>query len=109
MGKFDNYLYYKGEEKSPYLKQGEFGKDVWWRIESYAAERGDKKEKGKLSKTMTLYIQERVWQNDSGWDTSRETAMQRAHELYIKGLWDIGYICDNEYTIEQVEHTNNTF
>lgn len=106
MGKFDNYLYYKGEKKNPFNPHREWGKNVWWIIESYAVERGDNKEKGKLSKTMLSYIKERVWQSDSQWNTSLEIAIKRAHELYIKGLWDASYISYTDRTIEEAERMN---
>ena len=101
----ENYRYYNGEKKSPYIKQGEFGKDFWWRIELYAVEYGDHKEKDVLSPTMVHYIKERMW--EGGHNTNWETAVERATELYIKGVWSRAYISNIEYTFEEAERMNN--
>ncbi len=106
MGKFDNYLYYKGESENPF-EDKDFGKAFWWRLEFEAAQPVDKKEKDKLSPIMIHYIREKIWQNESGgWNTSWETALKRAHELYIKGLWCASYISCENYTIKDVERMN---
>lgn len=94
---YSNYTYYKGETECPFYS----GKRMWWRIESYAAQAGDKKAAGELSDAMIEFIRERVWQSDSGWDTDWETALKRAKELYRKGLWSASYISERDITIDK--------
>ncbi len=43
---------------------------------------------------MIAYIKERVWQSDSGWNTSWQEALKRAELLYEIGKWNAGYIAD---------------
>ena len=95
MGK---YKYYKEERKNPF--PADSGKNIWWEIESYAFRDKDEKEKNKLSPKMCEYIREKVWQSDSGHNTTLEEAYKRAQELYMKGLWSIGYIAQKEITID---------
>ena len=84
--------YYQGEKECPY--QASDGRSIWWKIESYAVQAGDKTDKETLSPSMIGYIKERVWQSDSGWSTSWEEALKRAEKLYEIGKWNAGYIAD---------------
>lgn len=88
-----NYKYYNGESKNPY-ECGDLGKSFWWCMEYEAVLAGDKKEADKLSETMVHYIREKMWQGDAHSDTDWGTALKRATELYVKGLWSRNYICD---------------
>jgi hypothetical protein len=100
--KFDNYSFYKGEEKNPFTGADSLsGKSFWWDLERYAFEAGDEKLSGRLSDTMLEFIRERVWQSDSGWDTTWEVGIKRATELYKKGLWSSRYISNKEATIDE--------
>jgi len=86
--------YYKGEEIDPFVD----GRSVWWKIESYGVYFGDKTFI-ELSPTMIDYIRERVWQSDSGWNTTWDEALKRAKELYRLGKWSVGYISQQEANI----------
>lgn len=96
---YKNYSYYKGEEKCPF--DGLSGKSFWWELEQYAFENKDEKLAGRLSDTMLEFIRERVWQSDSGWDTTWEIGIKRATELYKKGLWSSRYICTSSANIDE--------
>ena len=86
MDKYKNYMYYKGEENSPYREDG---KSFWWRVESYAFQNGDDKIQDTLSETMCAYLRERHWQGDTCDANIRwETALKRATEMYLKGTWE---------------------
>lgn len=99
--RFENYKFFKGEEECP-SKMFRTGKGVWWMIESIAYDNNDDKKKNELSPSMIKYIKEKVWQRPEGyWDTSWEVALERATELYRKGLWDIGYICENKENLDR--------
>ena len=87
--------YYKGENNCPYTD----GRSTWWVIERYGVEAGDKTDQG-LSPKMISFIKERIWQSDSGWDTTWEEALSRANELYDKGVWCAGYISYKSATIQ---------
>ena len=50
-----NYKYYKGEAENPYQNK-DFGKAFWWKVEKYAAQRNDDKERDMLSMTMVNYL-----------------------------------------------------
>ncbi|MBR1889446.1 MAG: hypothetical protein IJ816_02335 [Alloprevotella sp.] len=86
--------YYKGEDKSPF----EDGRSIWWMLERYAVNAGDKTNKD-LSPTMINYIRERIWQSDSGWNTNWSEALYRAKTLYEQGKWNAGYIADKSTSI----------
>ena len=92
------YKYYKGEETCPFAH--DTGASVWWRIESYAAENGDEKLPGRLSRTMIEYLRERVWQSDSGWDTTWDEASKRATIMYNRGIWDPSFLNDKDRRLE---------
>lgn len=92
------YKYYKGEETCPFAN--DTGASVWWRIESYAAENGDEKLPGRLSRTMIEYLRERVWQSDSGWDTTWDEASKRATIMYNRGIWDPSFLNDKDRRLE---------
>lgn len=85
-----NCKYYKGEGVCPYPAGG---KAIWWSIEFYGVNAGDKIDGG-LSQTMIKFIKERIWQSDSGWTTTWREALERAKELYAIGKWNAGYISD---------------
>ena len=88
--------YYKGEEECPF--PAEDGRNRWWSIEAYGVNAGDKTDKG-LSPTMINFILYRVWESDSGWNTTKEEAIYRAKELYEIGKWNAGYIADKNAPI----------
>lgn len=95
---YKNYKYFKGEDLCPF--DAGSGKAVWWKIEKYAFEAKDVKYHNTLSETMLSYLRERVWQSDSGAPTtSWETGIKRSTDLYKKGLWSAGYICEESATI----------
>ena len=94
-----NFKYYNGENENPYTTK-DYGKSFWWKVESYAAERGDRKEADKLSKTMKEYLCEHHWEGDSTPDTTREFALQRATEMYRMGIWSRNYVTTKAYTLE---------
>jgi len=76
--KFENYLYFHGEERCPFHGVG--GKSTWWRVERYAFEAGDDKKKGELSKTMIRYLRNRV-------SLHEDFDLRQATEFYLKGEW----------------------
>ena len=89
--------YYKGENECPYPQDD--GRSIWWKIESYGVEAGDEMDGKTLSSTMVNYIRERVWQSDSGWNTTWNEAIKRAQSLYDIGKWNAGYIADKSANI----------
>ena len=91
-----NCRYYKGEKECP--RNFTDGQARWWSIECYGVEAGDKTAKG-LSPTMIAFIRERVWQSDSGCDTTWDVALERAKELYDLGKWNAGYIASKSANI----------
>lgn len=99
METFGNYLYYKGEAENPF-EQSSLGKDFWWEVEHHAFKRNDKKEEGRLSKTMKTYILEHHWEGDAQSNTTRELALQRATEMYRMGIWSRSYITSKDYKLE---------
>lgn len=99
MKKYENYKYYKGEKDNPF-KTKDYGKAFWWTVESYAAQRNDKKEDGRLSKTMKEYIVEHHWDGDTQHDTTKELALQRATQMYKMGIWCGSYICVKDFKLE---------
>ena len=86
--------YYNGEENNPYRD----GRSVWWSIEKYGIDAGDK-QSHELSPKMIAFIRDRIWQSDSGWSTTWEEALARAKELYKIGKWNAGYIADKKADI----------
>lgn len=89
--------YYKGEEHNPFPCDG---RSVWWRIESYGVNAGDKTNDG-LSPAMLEYLHNRVWHE--GWigDTTWEEAQARAKELYDSGKWCHSYITRRAATLDK--------
>lgn len=95
----ENFKYYKGEKENPFEGKDN-GKTFWWVVESYAVERKDKKEDGRLSKTMKEYIVEHHWDGDAQHDTTKEHALQRATQLYRMGIWSRNYITTKSYKLK---------
>lgn len=95
MDKYANYKYYKGEEETSYSNFK--GKGIWWRIEKYAFDKNDDKEKGYLSITMLNYIRNKHWESDSGMPTTTwEECVRRATWMYRNGLWSSAYLSDKD-------------
>ena len=92
-------MYYNKETKNPFEGKNR-GKAFWWTVEMYAAERKDKKEEGKLSKTMKTYLMEHHWDGDSQHDTTHELALQRATQMYQMGIWSSSYLCVKKFKLE---------
>ena len=101
MGK---YRYYKGEAKNPF-KDG--GRRFWWELEKDAFLKKDEKKPNQLSMVMCEFIKHRIWEDEPCSDTTLEVVYERAHELYMRGLWSAPYISANDYTMEQVEKMND--
>lgn len=96
-----SYKYYHGESENPFAH--DFGRSFWWRVESYAAERKDAKEAGRLSASMINYLREHIWQGDAQSDTTESEFLVRAQELYSLGLWSRSYICIKAWTLSLVK------
>ena len=104
---YKDYRYYKGEKENPFI--GKYnGNAFWWTVESYAVEREDKKEAGKLSKTMKEYIVEHHWDGDAQHDTTKELALQRATQMYQMGIWCQSYICIKAFKLEHAIDASNS-
>ena len=100
------YSYYKGEADCPYKDSG---RRFWWKLESYAFNAKDHKEKNALSKTMIFYLQEHMWEGDGQHDTTKKEMLKRANELYNKGFWSCNYISFKRHTFQQVVESENKF
>lgn len=101
MNDYSEYLYYKGEKDCPMHGAINAGKAFWWRIEASAFKNGDKKKSGKLSKTMLAFLREWHWEPDC--TLAWELAVQRATEMYCKGLWSPPYF--ERENLKVVENT----
>ena len=103
---YENYSYFKGEKQNPHEYNGDVGKYFWWTLESYAAERGDRKKKKELSKTMVEYIREKLWGGDGQPDVSLEVALIRATEMYKIGVWYRSYVTCSWITLDDAIKAN---
>lgn len=95
--------FYKAEKESPFLSSGI---SFWWRIESYAVERGDKKERDSLSPSMVSFLKQHMWEGDGQHDTTEDEFHKRATELYKAGVWSRSYINVRSFTWEDVLKEN---
>lgn len=107
MADLKNYKYYKGEAENPYQDK-DFGKAFWWKVEMYAAQRNDDKERNMLSMTMVNYLKEHHWEGDGQHDTTKEEMLKRADELYNNGIWSRDYIGLKRYTFQQAVEYNKS-
>lgn len=95
---FANYIYFKGEDESPFEDDG---KSFWWMVESYAYNANDEKLKDQLSETMCAYLRERHWQGDTcDANTKWSVALERATEMYLKGIWKGSYLSRKKAAIQ---------
>ena len=121
---YDNYKYYKGylaeyddntsfilepekEERAEALYQKYQPLDsseIWYRLEFYACNRRDIKEKDKLSQTMIDYIRNKIWDtgnfDDATGSIGFDECVKRCTEMYNKGVWSANYACNPTYSIE---------
>ena len=97
-----NYKYFNGEKENPF-KGKDFGKAFWWKVERYGFEAGDKKEDGKLSRTMMDYIKEHHWEGDGQSNTDMLTALKRATTMYQKGIWSRSFVTVKSFTLARAE------
>ena len=103
-----NYKYYNGEKENPFNRK-DFGKAFWWDVEFYAYEAGDKKEDGKLSRTMMDYIKEHHWEGACQSNTDMVTALNRATAMYLRGIWSQNYISLKSFTLAEAEKESVRF
>ena len=96
---YKNYSFYKGETSCPFNDEG---RSFWWRLESEAASKSDKKNPGELSTTMWDYLREKMWQGDAEPDTSEAEFKERAERLYSLGLWSRSFITTIDYPLFRV-------
>lgn len=98
MDKYANYKYFKGEKEEPFEDEG---KSFWWKVESYAFNANDEKQKDQLSETMCAYIRERHYQGDtSDANIKWSVALERATEMYLKGIWEGSYLSRKKVSIK---------